>query len=130
MELKDNKTAEILFKVALSLLCSGALAYSKRTHERIDKVEEKLNDVDRRIIVLEHSGCDAAMCNGIRTDLSALQSSVDGLPTEIPPDWFLDKVNTNHAWCSSEISLLKERMSSVERREWQGRGWKYSDEMK
>lgn len=130
MEIDDKKFYAFVFQAVIGLMCSLALFFTKNVYQEIKAREERLNDVDRRLITIESSRCNSAMCSTIRSDLSALESQVDSLPTEVPPKWFLDKVNEIDAHCKAELSLLKERVSSVERREWQGRGWKYSDEVR
>lgn len=78
----------------------------------------EVNDIDGRLIVIESSRCDAARCNSIYTTVHGLEQTLANIPKEVPPKWFLDKVNR-----------LESRIDLIERREWEGKGWRYKSEL-
>lgn len=67
--------------------------------------QERKNDT--RLTVIESSRCSSADCSSIRASLSSLESRVAAFPTEIPPKWFENKVNT-----------LERRIEIMEQRQW------------
>lgn len=65
------------------------------------------NDIDSRLITIESSRCTASACGDIRNTLVRLEQTIASLPIEVPPKWFLDKVNG-----------IDQRLVSTERYVW------------
>ena len=70
----------------------------------------KVIDVSDRIIIIESSRCTSAMCNLYSSSISNLEARLKQIPSEIPPQWFRDKVTSN----TQRIAIL-ERTSAVKK---------------
>ena len=105
----EEKGDDLVWKVFLwgmAILLALCVTSVKTLFEKVDELHTK-------VVTIESSRCTAGDCADIRATVSSLRSTVAAFPNQIPPQWFLDKVNA----MGRKLELLEERLWEGERRD-------------
>ena len=104
-EEKNNDLVWKVFLWGMAILLALCVAAVKTLFEKVDGLHTK-------VVTIESSRCTASDCADIRSSVSSLRSTVASFPDQIPPQWFLDKVNA----MGRKLELLEERQWEGKRR--------------
>lgn len=112
-EERDGEQLWKAFFVVIALLSSVAISLASW-------VATEVIDLGRDIAGINSSRCTAQDCSSIRESISDIRSRVEGFPQDIPPKWFLDKVNASDLHHSAKGNELERRIEVLERA-WYGK---------
>lgn len=107
----NNEQIWKLFIFVLGLLASGAFSLATWTALGVIENGNSLSSVTS-------SRCTAKDCSSIRESLADLRAQVSVIPKQVPPKWFLDKVNQLDLRLTSEMSAIERRVSELEKHQW------------
>lgn len=108
---QEGRTPEQLFKVLLfacGLLSSIAISLA-------GWVASEVVGLGRDVASISSSRCTSADCSHIRESVSDLRAQLSVIPKEVPPKWFLDKVNAQDLRHTAKSHELERRIEALER---------------